>query len=46
MVWGTGVVVHSSSATEQGMSLQRDVKGRITQEGLASPIASEHRTNQ
>lgn len=46
MVWGTGAVVHFSSPTKQGLSLQSDTKDRIAQEGLASPIASEHRTNQ
>lgn len=39
MVCGTGAVVHSSSPTKQGMSLQReDSKGRITWEGLAFPV--------
>ena len=47
MVWGTGAVVHSSSPTEQGMSLQReDIKGSITREGLAIPGASGAQINQ
>lgn len=47
MVWGTGAVVHSSSPTEQGMSLQREgSKGSITREDLAFPGASGAQTNQ
>lgn len=47
MVWGTGAVVHSSSPTEQGMSLQReDIKGSITREDLAFPGASGAHAHQ